>query len=166
MENVGIRNPDLTAWEAKPPKRKTRAVDTVRLKLFDLGGPQDIPAVVADVRQRHRNASLADFSLLKEVLLLAVSIQDAGLSGPIGRPLLRGLFDDIRHAETGFFCEMFVQSLEGLAQKHCASGWPEESRGRSNARREVTLFLKSHALGEDRVWQMLCLEYLRGISGR
>ena len=166
LENVGIRNPDLTAWEAKPPKRKTRAVDTVRLKLFDLGGPQDIPAVVADVRQRHRNASLADFSLLKEVLLLAVSIQDAGLSGPIGRPLLRGLFDDIRHAETGFFCEMFVQSLEGLAQKHCASGWPEESRGRSNARREVTLFLKSHALGEDRVWQMLCLEYLRGISGR
>ncbi len=164
LENVGIKNPDLTAWEAKPSKRKARVVGAVRLKLFQLSGPQDLPAVIADVRQRHTNASLSDFSLLKEVLLLAVSIQDAELGESVGRPLFRRLFDDIRHSETGFFCELFVDSLESLALKHCAGGWPAESSRRSNARREVTQFLKSHALGEDRVWQMLCLQYLREIS--
>ncbi len=164
LHNVGMEDADLTAWEAKPPKRKTRVVETVRLKVFELGNSEDIFAVVADVRQHHAGGGLKDFALLKEVLLLSVSIQDAGLSGAIGRPLFRRLFDDIRNSETGFFCEMFVQSLEGLAAKHCAKGWPTEPRGRSSARRGVTQFLKTHALGEDRVWQMLCIEYLRGIS--
>src|SRR5690606_24632613 len=140
LANVGITDPDLTAWESKPPKRKIRAVNTVRLKICDIGEPQDIPIVVADVRQQHGTAALTDFALLKEVLLLAVSIQDAGLSRSVGRPLFQRLFEDIRHAETGFFCEMFVRSLEALAEKHCAKGWPAEQRGRSNAKREVTQF--------------------------
>jgi len=163
LENVGIKNPDLTAWEAKPPKRKIRTVDTVRLKLFDLGGAQDIPRVVEDVRQRHMGGVLADFALLKELLLLAVSIQDVGLTESVGRPLFQRLFDDVRNESTGFFSVLFVQKFDGIAQKHCVGGWPSDQRGRSNARREVTQFLKSQALGEDRVWQMLCIEYLRGV---
>ncbi|EDM77767.1 hypothetical protein PPSIR1_38334 [Plesiocystis pacifica SIR-1] len=162
LANVGIEDADLAAWEAKPPKRKTRAVDTVRLRVFDLDDPEDLPGVVADLRQRHGTAALADFTLLKEILLLAVSIQGAGLSQTVGRPLFQRLFDDIRHADTGFFCQIFVGTLEGLAETHCPDGWPAEQRGRSNAKRAITQFLKNHALGEDRVWQMLCLEYLRG----
>jgi hypothetical protein len=166
LENVGIMDPDLTAWETKLARRKSRTVDTVRLKLFDLEGPQDISSVAADVRQRHADSALADFALLKEVLLLAVSIQDAGLGGSIGHPLFRQLFDDVRHPESGFFCEMFVDQLEGVAHRCCAGGWPADRRGRASAKREVTQFLKSQALGEDRVWQMLCLEYLRGIAAK
>ena len=163
LQNVGIDDPDLDAWEAKPPRRKTRMVETVRLKLFDLADVDTIPVVVRDVRVRHEQAGLADYALLKELLLLAVSIQGAGMVGAVGQPLLRRLFEDVRRADTGFFCEIFVQSLEALAQDHCAGGWPKEPAARSNVRRALTRFLKSHALGDDRVWQLLCLEYLRGI---
>lgn len=164
LENVGVKNPDLTAWEAKPPKRKHRTVDTVRLKLFEVRGQQDVTAVAADVRQRHLSGALTDFGFLKEVLLLTVSVQDAGLSSSIGRPLFRHLFDEVRTNDTGFFSELFVQRLEEISAKHCASGWPTDQKARANARREVNQFLKSQALGEDRAWQLLCTEYLRGIS--
>jgi hypothetical protein len=163
LRNVGIVDVDLTAWESKPPKRKTRAEETVRLKVFELGAPEDIPAVVADIRQRHAAGDLRDLALLKEVLRLAVSVQDAGLSNAIGRPLVRHLLQDVRNSKTGFFSEMFVQSLESIAAKHCAEGWPTEQRARSNARRDVVQFLASHRLDDDRVWQMLCMEYLRKI---
>lgn len=166
LANVGIKNPDLTAWEARPPKRKNRTVDTVRLKLFELGGAQDITRVVADVRQRHRGGALTDFALLKEVLLVAVSIHDAGLTAFVGSPLFQTLFDDVRTDQTGFFSVLFVQKLEGIAAQHCAGGWPSDQRARSNAKREVSQFLKSQALGDDRVWQLLCMEYLRGIAAQ
>ncbi|MBL4844164.1 MAG: hypothetical protein JKY65_01450 [Planctomycetes bacterium] len=162
LENVGIKNPDLTAWEARPPKRRNRTVDTVRLKLFDLGGAQDIPRVVANVRQRHTDGALTNYALLKELLLLAVSIQDAGLTGSVERPLFQRLFDDVRNDKTGFFSESFVKKLEGIAQKHCPKGWPTDQQSRSSARREVSQFLKSQEVGEDRLWQMLAMEYLRG----
>ncbi len=162
LENVGITDPDLSAWEARPPKRRNRIVDTVRLKLFDLTGADDVPRVVDDVRQRHASQSLYDYALLKEMLLLAVSIQDAGLVEAVGQPLLRTLLDDVRNEQTGFFSELFVQKLEHIAQKHCADGWPTDQQGRTNARREVSQFLKSHELGDDRVWQLLVIEYLNG----
>lgn len=164
LENVGIKDPDLTAWEAKPPKRKNRVVETVRLKLFELAGPQDIPRVVGDVRQRHTSAALTDFALLKELLLLAVSIQDAGLTETVGRPLFTKLFEDVKTDNTGFFSVLFVQKLEEIAQKHCSDGWPSTQRARSNARRDVVQFLKGQALGEDRVWQMVAMEYLQGLQ--
>ena len=80
--------------------------------------------------------------------------------------MFQKLFDDVRTDQTGFFSLLFVQKFEGIAQKHCVEGWPSDQRGRSAARQEVTQFLKSQALGEDRVWQLLCMEYLRGISAK
>ena len=131
---------------------------------YELSSVTELNEVISVFKIRHSNDELVNFALLRELMLLALSVQEAKLNIHSEHTLFRWLYNEVRTPKTGFFTELFLQRFETIEQKYCNDGWPNEHKQQSSLRREVNQFLKSQSLGEDREWSLLALEYLKAVK--